>query len=497
MQNQHPTVLLRVLDLVQSLALYGLPVSTALFALSGATEGYRVPKDAVAQGAIAIFVAAWTLKHLWAEDLIDAFRALREVPVLLPLTCFVVWMFVTTLVSRHARFSFRVDLNVVLFLALYALSFHEWNPARVRRWIALVALAATLNGILMVLQRAKVPLGGYLSYYIHPYPRLRMIGLIGNVNDVGNYLILVLLLTCAAALLSRERLLRVIYSIGLPFLSVLLAWTEAYTSIVALGVALLLSFAMLGRTHRKLAFRAGSLVLITLLLGAAAAWHVLKNPSVQQRWRETVSAARAGHWNQALHGRYFAWRMTADMIGDRPLWGHGPGTFSYIFFDYQLRFKAAHPGVITQPEYFDQAHNDCLQIAAEMGVPALLLVAWVVGSFLWKAGDALKRAERRTPALGRTASFGSTGTQTSGLLSDETALPLLGIALLAAMIVTSLAGFPFRLAVTMSLFVPVASMSLSLAREKVCGKRNCPEALNGSQIAGAAAPTKHHSHSHF
>ena len=76
MQNPHQTVLLRVLDVVQSLALYGLPVSTALFAVPGATEGYRVPKDAVAQGAIVIFVAAWTLKHLWAEDLMEALRSL-------------------------------------------------------------------------------------------------------------------------------------------------------------------------------------------------------------------------------------------------------------------------------------------------------------------------------------------------------------------------------------------------------------------------------------
>ena len=360
---------------MQSLALYSLPVGTGLVAIPGATEGYRVPKDAVAEAATLIFIAGWTLKHVWAADLTEAFRALREVPCLTPLTCFVVWTFVTAFASPNRRFSSTVEVNVVLFFLLYVLSYHEWNHARVRRWIALVTLAAVLNGILMLLQRAKMPLGGYLSYEMSLPDRYRMAGFIGNPNDVGNYLVLAFLLTCAGALIARSWLPRVTCAIALLFLCVLVVWTETYTSIAALGAALLVSFALFAWMRPRLAFRVGSFVFLALLLGAAAAfWQLSKNPESRRLLRATVSAARAGHWIEALHGRYFPWRITADMIDDRPFLGHGPGTFSYIFFDYQLRFKAAHPGVVTQREYFDQTHNDYLQIAAEMGAPSLLLL---------------------------------------------------------------------------------------------------------------------------
>jgi O-antigen ligase/Flp pilus assembly protein TadD len=68
------------------------------------------------------------------------------------------------------------------------------------------------------------------------------------------------------------------------------------------------------------------------------------------------------------------WASTGQMIADRPLVGHGLGTFwvEYVNYrtpDYFLRPKAAN--------LTDHAHNELLEIAAEQGVLGLSAMLWL------------------------------------------------------------------------------------------------------------------------
>ena len=63
------------------------------------------------------------------------------------------------------------------------------------------------------------------------------------------------------------------------------------------------------------------------------------------------------------------WRMSLQFIQQYPLTGIGPGRFRY---EYQLNGP---------PEQYDtpyHAHNIYLHIAAEQGIPSLLLFLWIV-----------------------------------------------------------------------------------------------------------------------
>jgi O-antigen ligase len=67
------------------------------------------------------------------------------------------------------------------------------------------------------------------------------------------------------------------------------------------------------------------------------------------------------------------------MIRDRPLVGVGPGGFAYNFFDYKLRLQLQQRELFehTTEMNYGEAHNDHLQVAAEIGVPgyAMFLAA--------------------------------------------------------------------------------------------------------------------------
>jgi len=70
--------------------------------------------------------------------------------------------------------------------------------------------------------------------------------------------------------------------------------------------------------------------------------------------------------------RIDAWKMGLDIVGDFPLTGSGTGTFRFLSPLYQ---PAALKGG------FHQTHNDYINLAADMGLPALLLGLSFLG--LW------------------------------------------------------------------------------------------------------------------
>ncbi len=103
----------------------------------------------------------------------------------------------------------------------------------------------------------------------------------------------------------------------------------------------------------------------------------------------------------ALELRGVLWDASARMIGDAPLTGFGLGSYEYVYpFYAQEHFRVT----------MDKAHNDYLELAAGIGLPAALLwwaaMAWAVG--LCVQAVFVRRHDRVYPliALGATALVG-------------------------------------------------------------------------------------------
>ncbi len=97
-------------------------------------------------------------------------------------------------------------------------------------------------------------------------------------------------------------------------------------------------------------------------------------------------------------GRIRAWEMTLAAIAERPLLGYGHGAYQEMFF-------LLHEPELGRSGVYDHAHNDYLQAAAELGLPAAgalwlaLLLVW--GSCL--TGVVRRRRRRVYPLVASTA----------------------------------------------------------------------------------------------
>ncbi|RYG89880.1 MAG: O-antigen ligase domain-containing protein [Alphaproteobacteria bacterium] len=88
--------------------------------------------------------------------------------------------------------------------------------------------------------------------------------------------------------------------------------------------------------------------------------------------------------------RFRAWSPIADIAARFMPFGSGYGSFADVYKMYE-------PRELLHTTYFNQAHNDWLEVAMTGGVLAMLLLAVVVGLIAWRAvslGLAMRRGSR-------------------------------------------------------------------------------------------------------
>ena len=94
------------------------------------------------------------------------------------------------------------------------------------------------------------------------------------------------------------------------------------------------------------------------------------------RLHDFSEAIRTGAYDRVLSGRLLPIAAALAMIRDHPFVGIGPGCFHAAYMPYVLRLQAerAHfVGMQSISFNFGEAHNDHLQVMAEVGIPGYLL----------------------------------------------------------------------------------------------------------------------------
>jgi O-antigen ligase len=181
------------------------------------------------------------------------------------------------------------------------------------------------------------------------------------------------------------------------------------------------------RHRRLLKLIAGALAGVVLVLSIA-----LTVPQTRGRmlysWRLFKQKGVTG----VLRARYLFWRNTLVMIRDHPLTGVGIGNFRIVYPLYSRSF--AWDTVTGYTKRARKAHNDYLQLAAECGIPALVLFLILLVRQFYLL---------RIPEAGE-------GGEDEGRIADDWRWPL-GASLLAYAVVMCF-SFPLQLAYSRMFF---------------------------------------------
>jgi O-antigen ligase len=110
-----------------------------------------------------------------------------------------------------------------------------------------------------------------------------------------------------------------------------------------------------------------------------------------------IAVFLVGYKAQSSSGRLFIWKVTVQMIGDKPLFGFGFDKYAVAHNDYQAEYFATHRDAGEEAELADSvsyAFNEYLQITAETGLIGLILFLGLV-FFSFFRGKRDEEAERK------------------------------------------------------------------------------------------------------
>jgi O-antigen ligase len=285
------------------------------------------------------------------------------------------------------RRALALDATRTLFLYALLLPLGASRVVEKRKTLLLAGFlsVAAINAVVSALQARDI---------YQPFPlvtqgsRNATGAFVGNAGSLALVLALAAVASVGLALLSERTPLRVaavaaaaVFAAGLLVNRNLTSW-----SALLAGAGILL----LARLRR----RAAAPIALVVLLAAAA---VFTYHPMRQRAREAISAFRARDWDSLVTYRLGAWAAAIEMTRERPWTGFGPGTYGAELVPHRLRAEIETRRRLANPEAtsaYGEAHCDYLQVFAEAGIPAGVVLLGAIA--LVFAG--LLATSRRLPA---------------------------------------------------------------------------------------------------
>ena len=239
------------------------------------------------------------------------------------------------------------------------------------RWLAFaVALGMAASIALGALQVA----GGPKSWaYLYEFTNTGAVGTFANRNHLGTLLL-----------------------VSIPFATALLVSSkgdrggsrQGRVAIAAAALVLVAAGILLNGSLAAIALALPVLMGSAALVPAAARWRRVALPLSGLALAAAVaviamtpiaSVASGMGVSTSVQSRAAIWSRTSDAVGEHLPWGSGLGTFEPIY-------RQQEDPAAVNAEYVNHAHNDYLELALELGVPGIMLMAlllawWAVAAF--------------------------------------------------------------------------------------------------------------------
>jgi O-antigen ligase/Tfp pilus assembly protein PilF len=385
-------------------------------------------KEMISEVLIILALMFWGLQMISREEI-----KFISTPLNFPILSFIAICLLSLIWSN----SFFVSLTELpLFLAgplLYFVITNSINHERqINRILDILLLVGGLFGIYGIFQYNGID----FSFWTRNVGRQQVFGLFGNVNFFAEYLIVSLPIAVSLFFASRNKFKKILLLIATLAMGTSLIVTFARGSYLGFGVSLIFMFFVFLISRGKNFIKNNKKIFIILVAIIIIAFlFVVPTPlnrsgTVISKIKERASITQI--INEFSFGRRMAiYKFTTLMIKDHPLLGSGIGTYKYNTLRYQAEFFAQGENRSLYPYGFaDKAHNEYLQLWAELGIIGLGIFIWLMVSY-FNYGLKYLRKIKDSPRQG-------------------IIIGLMGA--VVAVLVDSIFGFPLHLPATIVLF---------------------------------------------
>ena len=321
-------------------------------------DAFRLPKELVFRGEAILLLAllilrgtAWTSIAKWRVE----FKLAAAI---------VVWMIVVTATSTNRALSLDSLITVLAAVVIFIATCVAVKDRSLEA-VDVIMIACCVNAAVTVLQELGIwnPVPSAEGHY-------GSVGLMGNPNDVGTFLLVPAVAAVVMAVISAGRRRWVYVVVSMLLVSGMIASATRTALFAFVGAMLVL--ALLQTRRAAIAIVAVLLIVAVAVLSPAT--------TIGRSMRELGHAAMQRDYQRLFSERLLPFLAAAEMAREHPLVGVGPGCFRYHFMAYRVAIAPKYPPAWMRgyPMNWSQVHNDHLQVAAEAGlVGYVLFLAWV------------------------------------------------------------------------------------------------------------------------
>lgn len=334
-------------------------------------EGLRIPNNSTVWLLAIIFIAYTLLKVVQSHNfkLPKYFIYIAAFPLLVILSGFVAG------VEQPLKWLFRVLFILGGFAFFFSLFQHNFKQGKWDRLLLVVALSGLIHIVIGLMQ---IYLKEGMPYLLPKSPQGIPSGLFQQINNQATFLVTIILLVfyLASRPILRSsgfifKLLTVVTVLGASFIV-----GFAGSRIGLLSLILALPMLLLARRqYLEKNKQYTVLLLFMLLLGM-----IFGAVTTHGKAMDKTVAMQSGYSGSARLGIY---KISLDLMSEKPLFGQGIGSFPRVFQYAKPAFYQQNPNAKLPQQMVSHPHNELLQWVVEGGITALVgILLFAVGVML-------------------------------------------------------------------------------------------------------------------
>ena len=323
---------------------------------------FRIDQIMILKLFIIIAVSLSMVEFL-ARGRIDWHKSRINIPIFL----FILVMTISLLRSDF----FRISLNdYIIFLFYIILCFLIRNnlPDKIelKSFIKTLFLTSFLVSLYTLIQ--------YYGYdpYLKGLPYLS--STIGQKNWISNYLAMIFPMIFSYFLLEKSKRIKIVYFIVLSIVYATLMICQSRGIWISISLTAILAIYIIFKFNLLKAFKENKRWLVLLLITFMIITVIYSTDNPLNKSAITVTERAISTFDlqdSSLNARLLMGMNTLKMIKDKPLFGSGIGTFKMNYLNYQADFIKDNAHFEKYHLNAKEAHNEYLQIGAELGLIGL------------------------------------------------------------------------------------------------------------------------------
>ncbi len=307
----------------------------------------------------------------------------KKTNINLPIIIFILLLTISLLMSQNILISLNDYSVFIIYFFLYFLIINNVNDEV--QFDSLIKLFFTISTIIAIY--------ALLQYYgFDPYLKelSSITSTIGQKNWISNYLALVFPVIFSYFLLENIRKNKIIYYFLLSIFYTALIICQSRGIWISISLTLIFAIYIIIKFKLFEIFKRNKRWLIILFFTFLIITIIYSTDNPLNKSAITVPRRAISTFDEqdpSINTRLLMWKTTFNMIKDKPLLGSGIGTFKMNYLDYQAEFLKDNPYYIKYSGKAGEAHNEYLQMWAELGVIGLgifLSIIFIFCNLVWE-----------------------------------------------------------------------------------------------------------------